>query len=151
MRSTKIKKTFAVLVYGHISIIWSYYWAKIKSLFFLMIRAYRPEQVPLFFSGTFLKAPIMIIIPDSTQIEPNTRSAHGRGTGRTLTLLIYHYDPRDCLCESVGYIRPISQLYTPVKSRDNYLKIDVLILKIGPETSKLEYFKYMQTSANLRH
>ena len=32
----------------------------------------------------------MIIIPDSTQIEANTRSTHGRGTGRTLTLVILH-------------------------------------------------------------
>ena len=31
-----------------------------------------------------------------------------------------------------------------MKSRDNYLKLDVLIPKIGPKTSKLEYFKYIQ-------
>ena len=83
----------------------------------------------------------MIIIPDSPQIEANTRSTHGRGTGRTLTLVLYHCAPRDCLRESVGYI---IQLYPPMKSRDTYLKLDVLILKIGPKTSKLAYFKYMQ-------
>ena len=38
MRITKIKKTFAVLVYGHVYIIWAYSEAKIKSPIFYDLR-----------------------------------------------------------------------------------------------------------------
>ena len=44
MRSTKIKKNFAVLVYGHVYTMWSYYQAKIKSPIFY---DFRPGHVPL--------------------------------------------------------------------------------------------------------
>ena len=37
MRSTKIKKKNAVLVYGHVYIIWSYQEAKIKSPIFFIL------------------------------------------------------------------------------------------------------------------
>ena len=37
----------------------------------------------------------MIIIPDSIQIEANTRSTHGRSTGRKLTLVIISRSTRE--------------------------------------------------------
>ena len=40
MRDTKFKKTYAILVYGHVDILWTYQGAKIKNTDFLMILAW---------------------------------------------------------------------------------------------------------------